>query len=551
MSAFDPIFSVLRGALSLLIVLPVLIAVHEFGHYWVAKLFGMKVEAFAVMIGGIRKTKLDGFLPRPLAPASQVWFLGTLSFISLIVGIVSNSVPTVMAGLVLLGIATPLWVVTRLGALYHLKPGSALSTLGKTWLVALMLSLVATKGHGLELVQFLGLITMASLVATLIVYYNPVFHKSEDSPYGHGQIQVDRSVPVDSSIETDLEEAAMESVASGQRRIPVSFRPLWCRTDKHGTEFSLLCIPLGGFALIKGMHPKEDGSETKIKGGFYNSAPFARLCVLFAGPLFSILFGVAVLAVNTMINGQTVLEDKPVVGKLSKGGAAATAGLKVGDKFVAINGTPVSGFYDVIKLVRSSHETVDNKEVGKPLRLQIERDGRNLEFDVTPTVDKTPTPVLDAQLHLTDETAIQAKLGILPPTANVAVPFGTAVSEAASKPVQLVAGLAQTVAKPATIADNVGGPAAIAEDMTQASEQGVDVVINMAALLSISLGVMNLLPIVPLDGGQMVVALAEMLRGGRRLSIQLQSAISTVGAFLIFILIIGVVTLDIGRHAAK
>jgi len=124
-----------------------------------------------------------------------------------------------------------------------------------------------------------------------------------------------------------------------------------------------------------------------------------------------------------------------------------------------------------------------------------------------------------------------------------------ALSAAVKYPFVLVAGIAQTVAKPQTIADNVGGPASIFQELGNAGKEGAPSVFWFSALLSVSLGVMNLLPIVPFDGGQMMVAFAEMLRGGRRLSLKLQMQLSTIGAFLVMVLVLGVVTLDIGKMA--
>lgn len=551
MSSLDPLVTVLKGALSFIIVLPILIAVHELGHFWVARLFGMKVDAFAVMMGGVRKTRLDGLLTKPLVPAGNVWTFGMLSFAALVMGVLLKSVPTVYAGLVLVGIVLPVWVVSRLGALYHLRPMSALGTLVKTWGVAILLSLFATKLQGLDPMQLLGLITLASFVATLIVYYYPVFRKPEEAPHGYGQIEISKKLMGRESKAQQFQNVDESAYAEGVRRFPVYFRPLWSVRDKQGTEFSLLCLPLGGFAAIKGMHPKEDGSETKIPGGFYSKSPFARFCVLLAGPMFSIIFGVLILAAGYAISGRQEPNPEPVIGIMDSTTPAAQAGLKQGDRFLSVNGQPVAKFFDVVKIVRESHSTVNGKEVPKPVHVVVERSQQQLKFDVLPLIDPTPSPVLGIDLHPTTETAIQAKLGIRPVYVSVPMPLSEAFAEAAVKPAELVTGLAQTFSKPAKIAENVGGPAAIAEQMTQASAIGIEAVIGLAGLLSISLGVMNLLPIVPFDGGQIVVALAEMLRGGKRLSMQLQTRLSTVGMFLIFVLITFVLTIDIGRHAPK
>lgn len=527
MGALKPIFDTLQAALTFIIVLPILVAVHELGHFWAARLFGMHVDAFAVMMGGVRKTDLSHLLKKPLAPGKWLWVLGLGSFALILTGVIAKVAGLVYVGLFLLGIVFPVWMVTRLGALYHLPAMRSMGVLLKAWGLAILLSVAATRGQRLDPGQVLALASIASFIGMLIVYYNPVFNKTEEAPQGHGQVDLESSTGVD--------------------KVPVRFRPLLARTDKHGTEFSLLCWPLGGFAAIKGMHPREDGSETQISQGFYSKSPFARFCVLFAGPLFSVLLGVVLLAGTTIAFGKQVPDSAPIIGNLGQDSAAAKAGIKIGDKILTVNGEPVETFFGVTKIVRKSLTKVGDKYVPIPVQVTIERKGTPMGLVVIPKVDNVASPVLNEKFEPTDEVAIQAKFGLGPRIAREKVPVGDAIANAAVQPIKLIQGIAKTFSKPAALAENVGGPAAIAQQLGDASKDGLESVIVSAALLSLSLGIMNLLPIIPLDGGQIVIALAEMLRGGRRLSIQLQSLLSTVGVFLIFALMITVVTMDIGR----
>jgi regulator of sigma E protease len=86
---------------------------------------------------------------------------------------------------------------------------------------------------------------------------------------------------------------------------------------------------------------------------------------------------------------------------------------------------------------------------------------------------------------------------------------------------------------------------------TDAVQQGFFSVVGLAATISIALGIFNLLPVYPMDGGQMVVAIAELLRGGRRLSIRVQTVMGTVGLGLLALMAIGAITVDIGRWTEK
>ena len=85
----------------------------------------------------------------------------------------------------------------------------------------------------------------------------------------------------------------------------------------------------------------------------------------------------------------------------------------------------------------------------------------------------------------------------------------------------------------------------------QAADAGVRSVISLAATLSISVGIFNLLPIHPLDGGQMLVAFAEILQGGKRLSMQVQAIVATMGIACLFVIVVSVLFLDVKRLVVR
>jgi regulator of sigma E protease len=118
-------------------------------------------------------------------------------------------------------------------------------------------------------------------------------------------------------------------------------------------------------------------------------------------------------------------------------------------------------------------------------------------------------------------------------------------------PVTMVSGLLGIVRQPARASDEVGGPGTIALFAFEATKQGLVGILALAAGLSISLGIMNLLPIPPLDGGQMLVAFVEMLRRGRRLSIQVQNLVANVGFVLVLLLVFSVLAVDVGRIVGR
>lgn len=321
------------------------------------------------------------------------------------------------------------------------------------------------------------------------------------------------------------------------------FRPKWVWMKRGKTEFTLRAIPFGGFVRVTGMEPQDDGSEVNVPNGFYSKPPFQRFMVLFAGPIFSIAFGVLLLAGVYAFDGKEVNLQDPVIGYVHPGSPADKAGLKVEDRIVKIDDKPVTKFYDVLAYVRTRG--------GVPIAVEFERAGTPDSTTVTPEKDPSPTPVRDANLEITGETAVQAKIGVRWKIEKRPLPVGEALIASSKAPIIMATSLVSMVSTPTRLKDEVGGPGTIATFTQKAAEEGFFTVCFLAAMLSISLGFMNLLPIPPLDGGQMVVAFVEMLRRGKRLSMQVQAGVSTVGAVLVFSLIAYVLFIDVARMAGK
>ena len=308
---------------------------------------------------------------------------------------------------------------------------------------------------------------------------------------------------------------------------------------RETTRFTVRPWPVGGFVRIKGMLPEEDGSETTIAGGFYNKPPIQRLVVLFAGPLFSVLAGVCILVPLFMIEGKAIPDNKPVIGRVKQDGPADKAGLKEGDRVVSIDGAPIKTFFDINVKVRDSAD--------KALKFTVLRGTQQLTLAVTPILDQEKSPVVDSNLEPTKELRRQGKLMTNFPIKHKTYGFGKALAMAISAPVDAVSGILNMFVHPSTIKDSVGGPISITAATSDTVSDGFTPILFLAAVLSISVGVMNLLPVVPLDGGQMALAFAELFRGGRRLSMQVQNLASVCGLAFMGVLIISVCFLDITR----
>lgn len=312
---------------------------------------------------------------------------------------------------------------------------------------------------------------------------------------------------------------------------------------RETTVFTVRPWPLGGFVRIKGMLPEEDGSETRIPGGFYNHAPWQRFLVLLAGPLFSVLAGIAILTPIFMVDGQSKLKDVPIIGSMGVPTAASKGGMKVGDVVKSIDGTAIHSFHDMIGLVKGSG--------GKTLHFTVERQGKTHELSITPEFDKNPGVVLDQNLEITNETAKLYRIGVSAPETKIPLSFGAALSEAVKAPEDAVLGVLRIFSRPSEFKDSVSGPVTMVQLTARAVDAGIWPVLTLSALLSISVGIFNLLPVAPLDGGQMVLALAEMLRRGKRLSLKAQVYASGVGLTLVVALVVSVLFTDVSRLTGK
>ncbi len=333
-------------------------------------------------------------------------------------------------------------------------------------------------------------------------------------------------------------------VDPGAKTAEGEFGPSPFPPDEPGTAttyFTVRPLPLGGFVRIKGMMPQEDGGEVNVPGGFYSKPPWQRFVVLFAGPIFSVLAGLALLVPLFCIVGMEKPDNRPILGAVLPGAAADKAGLQRGDRVLSIAGKPIETFYEITVAVGANPD--------KPIPLVYERKGERRQTTVTP--QGMDAPVFDPDLRTTDEIRYQGRLGARIPSMRVDVGIVEATAHAVSLPYQMVSRLLGLFKTPSRFKEEIGGPISIYR-MTQATARGGwEDSILLAGLLSMSLGIFNLLPFPPLDGGQMIVALAEMLRGGRRLSLRVQTWVHGLGMALVGLLILAVIANDIGRLLPK
>ena len=267
--------------------------------------------------------------------------------------------------------------------------------------------------------------------------------------------------------------------------------------NKGDTKYSIKLFPIGGACMFEG----EDGVETENgesgEGSFLKANVWARISSVVAGPLFNFILGfiIALILVN-FIYFRDVTATEVV-----EGGPAQEAGMQAGDRILALDGERIY-LYDEIYLFSL---TTDGSEV--PVR--YERDGKEYETRVTPMYDEATGRYL-LGVSMGDEKVIKgldhvkyAWYEIRYCVKSVWKSLGMLVSGKVGR---------EDVAGPVGIAVNVVGKTY--DDAKQYGWQSVVLsMLNITLMLSINLGILNLLPLPALDGGRLVFLILEVIRG--------------------------------------
>jgi regulator of sigma E protease len=293
------------------------------------------------------------------------------------------------------------------------------------------------------------------------------------------------------------------------------------------TDYRLNWIPLGGYVQMAGEF-ENDEPGAKNPRLFYNRPIYARIAVIVAGVLFNILAAILMLSLAYGIYGQQVgpgqKADYIRVNSVTVGSPADRSGIKPGDKIVTINGQKLETYDTFTKGVQTSPS----------LQLGIDRDGQQLQVEVVPKI--------------LPGSGNQKKIGveiIATKRATLLQSVTMASKETWNLLVMIVSGLKQMVTGHVAM-DDLAGPVKIIQYTGQASKAGFNNFLYFLSLLSVNLAVLNILPLPALDGGRLVVLLVELLRGGKRLKMEVEAMINTIGFALLILLMILVTIKDVG-----
>ncbi len=311
----------------------------------------------------------------------------------------------------------------------------------------------------------------------------------------------------------------------------IGFGPKLIKRTVGDTEYALSAFPLGGYVRLLGDDPKEVIAPQDLHRSFLNQSVSKKMAIVFAGPLFNLLLAL-VIFVGIFMMGVPVLTAE--VGEVQEG-PAQQAGILSGDMIVAIDGKKVTQWEDIRGMLQESR--------GKEVTVEVKRGEEVLTMKMT--------PVQKEAKNIFGETQMQWLIGI--------APKGTIITQRHNPVTAAYLGFKRTVeVTELTIvgivkliegklpANTIGGPIMIAQLAGQQAAQGFLNVLLFIAILSINLGVINLLPIPILDGGHLVFFAIEGVLG-RPISLRKREVAQQVGLFILICLMLFAIYNDVDR----
>ena len=301
--------------------------------------------------------------------------------------------------------------------------------------------------------------------------------------------------------------------------------------DRRGTRWKISAIPLGGYVKFVGdinatsspdAEQIEALSPEERKIAFHTQPVWKRAATVFAGPAANFLLTIAVFAVMFSIYGKVVSD--PVVAEVRPDSPAAAAGFEPGDRFVSVQGSPVESFSDVQRLVSG--------RAGDALTFVMARGGSEVTLTATPAITEQ-TDALGNVIRI-GTIGVVSTLESGQPRVVTFSPGGALV-EAVSETGHIIARTGQFLKRFVVGREDkcqLGGPVKIADMAGKAAKLGFEWLVQLVALLSVGIGILNLLPIPPLDGGHLVFYGLEAAKG-RPVSERAMEAVYRVGMFLV------------------
>ena len=330
--------------------------------------------------------------------------------------------------------------------------------------------------------------------------------------------------------------AAAKAVGMRVERFSLFFGPLLVKVRRGETEYGIGPIPLGGYVRITGMNPHEDIPEDVLPRAYYNQPVWKRIVVILAGPAVNLVIAFVIVWGLFLANGEAVPSRH--IAQVQSGTPAASK-LRLGDQVVSVDG--VGGSPDAIRAQLATHRCAPPEVNGcvsqTPARVVVKRGDQLLTFELHPRYSASANrPLLGFAFGDVQRPVGAARAASLTVTGLWTVTKDT---------VSVIARIFEPQERK-QLNGVVGGytytQQAFATDTTLA--------LQVLALISLSLGVINLFPFLPLDGGHVFWALAEKVRG-RRIPFEVMEKAGALGFVLIILLFVVGLSNDISTLSGK
>ncbi len=305
--------------------------------------------------------------------------------------------------------------------------------------------------------------------------------------------------------------------------------------DRKGTRWKLSAIPLGGFVRFVGDDneasvPDRDAlkqmAPEERERSFAGKGVAARAAIVAAGPIANFVLAIVIFTIIFSVYGREVMT--PRVDSVLPNSPAAEAGFKAGDVVESIDGTKIASFADLQRIISLSP--------GETLSVVVRRDAQDITLSVTPKLTETEVFGRKQRMAMLGVSRSPTGVGVVREHYSVPVAAWVATQETASITTHTLSYLASVIVgrEPA---DQIGGPIQVATVSAEVATLGIAALFNLAAILSISIGLINLFPIPMLDGGHLMFFAVEAVRG-KPLSERVQEIGFRVGFALVLMLMI-------------
>lgn len=300
-------------------------------------------------------------------------------------------------------------------------------------------------------------------------------------------------------------------------RFSVGFGPVLLSFRRGGTEFAISALPLGGYVKIAGMGPGEAEDRTD-RGLFSNQAAWRRFLVILAGPAMNYVTAILIAWALLASVGLRTPDPGTALGAPVPGMPAEAAGLRPGDRVVAVAGKPVATWEALVEELQ--------RHPGEEIVLEVVRgEGAGAARLALPI-----TPVEDGGV---------GRIGVERGSSLVRVGAGTAALEAFRRTNAAAAGQLAAFGSLFTKKQRVEGPVGIARQLVQGARAGLEPFLGLVWIISIVLAILNLLPVPALDGGRLVFLGYEIV-ARRRVNEKVESYVHLAGFLLLLGLILAV-----------